>query len=125
MRLDILKKKEKKDLGKVKERSKDSDRSRDKPRDSDKEKDKKKGKDKSSKSPWAHLYGTIDAKKAVQGTGLNKFKIPKKRPSIEAQPEQSDSPEPVNFYYNTKFTTKILFNNSFYQPSISYEISEY
>lgn len=43
------------------------------------------------KSPLTDLYGAIDAKKAVSGTGLQKFKIPKKRPSADARTE----PQPV------------------------------
>lgn len=95
---DKLKEKSK-DLEKAKERSKDSDKSKEKSKDSDRVKDKKKNSEKSSKSQVSSLYGTIDAKKAVQGSGLNKFKIPKKRPSVEVQPEQPDSSEPVSFYF--------------------------
>ena len=43
-------------------------------------------------SPLTNLYGVVDAKKAIQGTGLQKFKIPKKRPSVETRPD----PTPVS-----------------------------
>ncbi|XP_016839024.1 uncharacterized protein LOC100121415 isoform X2 [Nasonia vitripennis] len=78
------------DSNKSKEKDKDKDKDKDKHKNRDKDKSKKKPGE-SMKSPLTDLYGTIDAKKAVTGIGLQKFKIPKKRPSADTRPE----PQPV------------------------------
>ncbi|KAJ8678941.1 hypothetical protein QAD02_014728 [Eretmocerus hayati] len=75
-----------KDGDKYKDRSKDRERDKSKHRDKDRYKDSSKTKSSEKKeTSAASLYGAIDAKKAVQGSGLQKFKIPKKRPSFEQQ----------------------------------------
>jgi Ni/Co efflux regulator RcnB len=106
-KLDVHKTKDK-DKDRDKDRDKDKEREKDKDRDKSKDKDKDKKKSKSGesmKSPLTELYGTIDAKKAVKGSGLQKFKIPKKRPSIEARPEQKE----VSVLNNAKITLFIDF----------------
>ncbi|XP_023245771.1 uncharacterized protein LOC106640107 isoform X2 [Copidosoma floridanum] len=98
---DVVKEKTKekeKDKIKDKDKHKDKDKDKDKHKDKDKNKhgEKSKSKSKSSNKPQlTDIYGTIDAKKAVKGSGLQKFKIPKKRPSYDARDTAAASEENV------------------------------
>lgn len=65
------------------------EKSKDKHKDGQKNnKDKKKSKE---SKKLTEVYGTIDAKKAIKGAGLPKFKIPKKRSSIDSKESSSVS----------------------------------